>query len=164
MDFGPRQTFGRILERHQSNAAIEELAFMLELRREEWQLHYQTVGTGPASDRMVSRRTNQRYFVRCRFAQKLQSSRLRHDLSYAASSPLAIAQYLCDILFHSHTSIHEHSNSHHRYSPRPQHPRSHLLASKTTYLNFFCLRFFNFWRASWLICLKTQWVCAVSSS
>jgi hypothetical protein len=89
---------------------------------------------------MVSRRTNQRYFVRCRFAQKLQSSRLRHDLSYAASSPLAIAQYLCDTSSHSHTSIHEHSNSHHRYSPRPQHPRSHLLASKTTYLNFFCLR------------------------
>jgi len=35
MDFVPRQTFGRIVERHQSNAAIEDLAFMLEIRREE---------------------------------------------------------------------------------------------------------------------------------
>ena len=35
MDFVPRQTFGHIVERHQSNAAIEDLAFMLEIRREE---------------------------------------------------------------------------------------------------------------------------------
>ena len=30
MDFVPKQTFGHIVERHQSNAAIEDLAFMLE--------------------------------------------------------------------------------------------------------------------------------------
>ena len=30
MDFVPRQTFCRIVKRHQSNAAIEDLAFMLE--------------------------------------------------------------------------------------------------------------------------------------
>ena len=58
MDFVPKQTFGSIVERHQSDATIEGLALMLELRREEWQGHYQTVGTGPASDRMVGRRTN----------------------------------------------------------------------------------------------------------
>ena len=77
MDFVPKQTFGSIVERHQSDATIEGLALMLELRREEWQRHYQTVGTGPASDRMVGRRTNQTYFVRCRFAQKLHSTSLR---------------------------------------------------------------------------------------
>ena len=55
MDFLSWQTFGHIVERHQSNAALEDLAFTLELRREEWQRHYQTFDPGPESDRMGDR-------------------------------------------------------------------------------------------------------------
>jgi len=55
MGFLSWQTFGRIVEHHQSNAALEDLAFTLELRREEWQRHYQTFDPGPESDRMGDR-------------------------------------------------------------------------------------------------------------
>jgi len=58
MDFVPRQTFGHIVERHQSNAAIEDLAFMLEASGVKTGNDITKLLAGPASDRMVGRRTN----------------------------------------------------------------------------------------------------------